>query len=90
MITSRVAELITVSVMERPSVLDWKYHARIPGHAIAKHAGALDDFTNGLFLAVRHDVHTTDAADFTQLLDQFHAQLCGLPARRWAPHRPAA
>src|SRR5579863_1516576 len=50
----------------------------MPGHAAGEHAGAIDDFGYGLFLAIGHDVHTVHTLDGADLLDELGTDLAAL------------
>src|SRR5579862_11322 len=75
--TSRVAELMTVSVMSGslPGSVGLRVTPGVPGHAAVEYPGALDDLGDGVFLAERHDVHAVHALDGADLLDEIDAQL---------------
>src|SRR5262252_4186265 len=74
--TSRVAELITVSVMSGslPGGVGLRVAPGVPGHAAIQYPGALDDLGDGVFLAEGHDMHTVHALDGADLLDEIDAQ----------------
>ena len=53
----------------------------VPRHTPAEYAGTLDDLGDGVFLAEGHDVHTVDALDSANLLDEIDAELTALGRR---------
>src|SRR5579862_4889657 len=81
--TSRVCELITVSVMlgGHPVGIRLRIPSRVPRHAAAEHAGTVDDLCHGFLLAVGHQVHAVHAPDGADFLDQLDAHIAPLAHR---------